>query len=429
MGEIDTIPKRARLPTRKNPYWQGVSGGRGGVSLGYRRGATGPGSWVAKIVVDGRRIEERLGVADDDGADGGALGYKAAVTAALAWSQQQHSTLEMQRETGTSGKGPTVRSAVERYSEVRKARSASTGANAAGRLAMHVLSAEAFAATPLSKLRAGTIEAWRATLPEEMAPATVNRLLNDLRAALNAAAEAHRRELPAAVVAEIKVGTRALTVSSNAREQILSEADVRAIVEVAATVDDDGDFGRLVLLAAATGARHSQLASLKVGDVQAARGRVLMPSSKKGRAARAKPPAPIPLAPDVLERLRPALSRPKAEPLLLRWAYRNVGPFKWEKDHRRAWGPAYEVDKPWTATLAAAGVAPDTVMYALRHTSIVRGLVAGLPVRLVAALHDTSVEMIEAHYSAYIVDATEDLARRAALSLAGAASGRQEAAK
>jgi hypothetical protein len=34
---------------------------------------------------------------------------------------------------------------------------------------------------------------------------------------------------------------------------------------------------------------------------------------------------------------------------------------------------------------------------------------AGLPVRLVAALLDTSVKMIEQHYAAYIVDATEDL--------------------
>ena len=51
-------------------------------------------------------------------------------------------------------------------------------------------------------------------------------------------------------------------------------------------------------------------------------------------------------------------------------------------------------------------------MYALRHSSIVRALVAGLPVRLVAAAHDTSVEMIEAHYSAHIIDATEDLHRK-----------------
>jgi hypothetical protein len=30
----------------------------------------------------------------------------------------------------------------------------------------------------------------------------------------------------------------------------------------------------------------------------------------------------------------------------------------------------------------------------------------------VAALHDTSVEMIEKHYAAYIIDMTEDMARK-----------------
>ena len=48
----------------------------------------------------------------------------------------------------------------------------------------------------------------------------------------------------------------------------------------------------------------------------------------------------------------------------------------------------------------------------------VRGLRAGLPVRLVASAHDTSVAMIEKHYGAFIVDATEDLLRRAAVPLA-----------
>jgi hypothetical protein len=54
----------------------------------------------------------------------------------------------------------------------------------------------------------------------------------------------------------------------------------------------------------------------------------------------------------------------------------------------------------------------DTVPYALRHSSIVRGLGGGLPVRLVAALHDTSSAMIERHYAAYIVDAMDDLVGR-----------------
>jgi hypothetical protein len=57
-------------------------------------------------------------------------------------------------------------------------------------------------------------------------------------------------------------------------------------------------------------------------------------------------------------------------------------------------------------------------MLCLRHSSIVRALSAGVPVRLVAALHDTSVQMIEQHYSAYIVDATEEIARRAVTPLA-----------
>jgi hypothetical protein len=55
-------------------------------------------------------------------------------------------------------------------------------------------------------------------------------------------------------------------------------------------------------------------------------------------------------------------------------------------------------------------------MYALRHSSIVRGLKKNLPVRLVAALHDTSVEMIEKHYSAYIIDMTEEMARQTLMS-------------
>ena len=52
------------------------------------------------------------------------------------------------------------------------------------------------------------------------------------------------------------------------------------------------------------------------------------------------------------------------------------------------------------------------------HSLIVRGLRTGLPVRLVAAVHDTSAAMVEKHYGAFIVDAMEDLLRRAVLALA-----------
>jgi hypothetical protein len=132
----------------------------------------------------------------------------------------------------------------------------------------------------------------------------------------------------------------------------------------------------------------------------------------------------VPVGPDVLSRLEPILrDRSSREPLLLRWTHRATDlPGRWERDGRRAWREAYEVDKLWTATISAAAVPADTVMLSLRHSSIVRGLRAGLPVRLVGALHDTSVQMIEQHYAAFIVDATEELARRAVMSMASAAS-------
>ena len=60
---------------------------------------------------------------------------------------------------------------------------------------------------------------------------------------------------------------------------------------------------------------------------------------------------------------------------------------------------------------------PDVIPYALRHSSIVRGIKAGLPIRLVAALHDTSVAMIERHYSRWIVDGLDELAAGAVVPL------------
>ena len=54
-------------------------------------------------------------------------------------------------------------------------------------------------------------------------------------------------------------------------------------------------------------------------------------------------------------------------------------------------------------------------MYALRHSSIVRMLKANIPTRLTAALHDTSIKMIEAHYSKHITEHSDDISRHALL--------------
>ncbi len=176
-SEVDSPSKRTRLAVRRNPYWTGISGGRGGVSLGYRKSVRGPGAWVAKIVVEGARTECKIGIADDDGAPFGAMTYRAAVTAALDWAQRQHAAIEDHRDTPKGRSVPTVKSAVEDYAAARRKRSDRDGRNAEGRLRKHVLADEDFASAALPKLRAADIEAWRGRLAR-MAPATENRLLN-----------------------------------------------------------------------------------------------------------------------------------------------------------------------------------------------------------------------------------------------------------
>lgn len=415
---FDTVAKRGRLASQRNPYWAGVSGGRGGVSLGYRKPTRGPGTWVGKLVIDGARREEKLGEADDAGASGAALDYPKAVTAALTWARQAFASIEAQSSGQREAAAPTVRSAVEAYIADRKLRS-QHGRDASSRLTKHVLGVAWFADTKLSRLTMVAFGKWRATLPDGHKPSTINRLLNDLRAALNAAADLHRREMPAHLAADIRAGTKAISGATEARRQILSDADVRKLIEHAFAVDADGDFGRLVLLMAATGARFSQLAGMTVADVQPVAARAMVPTSAKGRGPQKAGRTAVPVGADVIDGLRPVLvGRAGHEPLLMRWIKRQTGPFAWERAGRAAWKSASEPERMWSRTIEAAGLPADTVMYALRHSSIVRGLRSGLPVRLVAALHNTSMAMIEKHYAAFIVDATEELARRSLVSLA-----------
>jgi integrase len=64
--------------------------------------------------------------------------------------------------------------------------------------------------------------------------------------------------------------------------------------------------------------------------------------------------------------------------------------------------------------IKASGEDPGRVTaYALRHSWIVRQLLANVPVRLVATMADTSIAMIEKTYSAHIDQHGDDLIRAA----------------
>ena len=72
--------------------------------------------------------------------------------------------------------------------------------------------------------------------------------------------------------------------------------------------------------------------------------------------------------------------------------------------------------EPFAIAAERAGLDPTVVtFYALRHTSITRQLLAGVPVTVVARLHDTCGKQIERNYAHRIADHADTIARRALL--------------
>lgn len=126
-----------------------------------------------------------------------------------------------------------------------------------------------------------------------------------------------------------------------------------------------------------------------------------------GPAARPKiARRPVPITVDIAHQLAEvARGRPPNAPLLLKPSGEP-----WRKsDHSRPFERA--VDRCGLADWEGKGCPAKITIYALRHGSIVRQIRANAPIRIVAVGHDTSVAMIERHYSAEIAHFADDLAR------------------
>ena len=258
-----------------------------------------------------------------------------------------------------------------------------------------------------------------------MAASSAQRTASDFKAALNAAAKRAKAHLPPTIRDTIKDGLATVQAAAGvAREaQILSDAEVRAIIRAAWEVDAcdawEGDLGRLILTMAATGARFSQLARMTVADVQAARKRLMIPVSRKGRGTKKTTYIGVRVGDDILAALTKVTVGPKARSLC---CFARDGDRSLLHAGRRRTNVSVGVSPP--SSSARGWRSPqwrdylqERFLCASTSSSIVRGLRAGLPIRLVAALHDTSSAMIERHYAAFIVDAMDELAARAVIPL------------
>ena len=353
----------------------------------------------------------------------------------LNFNQAQEKARDQYRQKSVEQAGAplTVAQVVDQYLAGRKGLSSRDDSY---RLRRHVLQHQV-AKVLLSELKSADLIGWRSEIEAiGLKPASVTRISNDLKAALNAGILRHSERLPPSFPLTVKNGLKA----SKSRPpepralQILPDSDIRSVLAASSEVDADGgwegDLHMLLVMLAATGTRFSQVVRITVADVQLAQSRVMVPVSQKGNGEKAISHTARKLGADVIELLKPAITGRKGHEILLRRPrWRQVGPLTWSKIGRDRWLNPSELSRPWQAIRHRARLPPEVVPYAFRHSSIVRSLREGLPVRLVAAQHDTSSAMIEKHYAAYIVDAMDELAGRAIVPLLTASSpGKTQAA-
>jgi integrase len=403
----------ARSALKVGFYWRNLDRG---IHLGYHKSRRG-GRWLVRWYLQAAKSYRRIELGDaDDFAHEQTLDYHAAVEAA-------RTAVDLaRRKAAADAEGPTltVGYAIEQYLALRNARKSASEereikADASSTLNKHVLRDKKLCALRLDELTESKLIDWREGLDPALKGTTRRRILNDFKAGLNTMLRKERRRLPTDLETIIKMGLAAEDIgivhNEVAREnQILDDAIVRQIV--AKGFEADSDIGRMLLCLAATGARFSQIRRMKVRDAQLSLKRLLVPHSRKGRNKSAGY-SPIRIGPDVIEALELVIAGRRAdEPLLERWRLKQTGPGVWVRDRRGAWTSSSELTRPWGVICEQLGL-EKIVPYALRHSSIVRGIASGLPVRLVAAMHDTSVAMIEKHYSRWIVDGLEEMAARA----------------
>jgi integrase len=390
-AKLETRTARARLPSRRAPYWMVLVEGR---ALGYRRGPEGS-SWLAKYRgSDGKRHQKRLG-STDDGLDGGAtdiLSFAEAQKAARAWFDS------IDRSQGRRLDRYTVGQALDDYLAGFTGKSLEKTRHTIERHIRPALGTIEVAALTTEKLNAFVHEllnkpaVYRANRKGERKPrpegpdaarrrrANANRIATPLKAALNRAYRdgkvgddsAWRKVKPFANV-------------SAPRIRYFTTTECKALVAAA-----DEHFRPLVQAALLTGARWSELYRMVVRDVDLMAGTVLFPQTKGGR------PRHVHLTDEGLAFFRAHCHGKSLSALVFTNAAGD------------AFGPSHQI-RLMRETCKAAGV-EHAGFHILRHTYGSRLAMAGVPMAVIAeALGHADERITRKHYAhlapSYIRDA------------------------
>jgi integrase len=361
---------RSRLESSRQPYYHLV---QRGLALGYRKPLAGPGMWVSKVYSgNGRYRVKNIALADDaQEADGEKV---------LAFGQALDAC---RRVSGSPAIRYTMADAMESY----RAHLALQGRTAAlDDLSWRMRAiVSALGTTPLANLTTKRLTTWRNDLARTMKPASANRLMITLKAALN---HAWRNGDVTDDSAWRKV--QPFPKATVARQRFLTVDECKALIAAC-----NPDFKPMVQAALATGCRYGELCRLAVADFDARNGTLHIRTSKSGK------PRDVILTAEGVALFKKLADGQAPDAFLLRHT------------NGEAWAPSHQ---QWAMDRACerAGIKGAT-FHTLRHTVASLSIMAGVPMLVLAKnLGHSSTKMIEQHYGHLAASYSADAIRKGA---------------
>jgi integrase len=403
---LSSRTSRAELPSSDAPEWEVISPG---VRLGYRRGRgtrAGGGSWLAAArSSDGKRLQTRLGKADDVAAADG--------VSVFSHEQAKDAARRFARSTqvgASASPALTVNDALDRYLEARATEGMKSVRDAEIRASAHIR--PKLGKARVAELTVDRVRRWRdelAKAPKRLRTGkhaerrnvqkvdpndaeamrkrrdTANRTLTLLKAALNWARDQRLADDDTAWRL-----VKAFRNTSGARVRFLDMDEQRALLE-----NCSGAIRNLVAAALMTGARFGELSRLTARDLDPDNGSVFIAESKAGKSRH------VPLTTGGLAFFRQLAEGRKSTDHLL--TQESGQPWRKSTYHRE-----------FRAAVGRAGLGRLT-LHELRHSYASTMVRAGAPLIVVGqALGHADTRMAEKHYAHLAPSYVADTIRRTA---------------
>jgi len=426
-SNLETRTARSKLKRQHKPYFRLIEPG---LHLGYRKLASGPGTWIARRYEgDGKYSVKNLTTGDgalaiaDDYSESDGVGV-------LSFGQAQELVKAIKRPQAEGAGSLTVKRAVEVYLEANEADGRDI-VDARCRAVAHIyptlgsnqcedLTTEQIRkwhralakSPPRARTKPGDVQRYRkfnGDDPEAMRrrQATANRVLTVLKAALN---KAFNDGKVASDAAWRKV--KRFKGVDGARLHYLTVVQAKRLITAC-----ESDFRLLVQAALQTGGRYGQLAQLVVSDFNPDVGTLRM-RTRKGDGTEKVYHATL-TDEGVLFFKQVCAGRTGSELI-----FRNQGRLQRALEHKRqqmrAEGKATVADRgdwreseqlrPMSEACERAKIAPPIGFHGLRHTWASHAVMNGVPLLVVAKnLGHSDTRMVEKHYGhlapSFVVDA------------------------